>query len=91
VAWSIETSTSLREARDDFRHSMRSNIDLDRVWGRAFGQAADALLPYGIIIPPRMPERCPFTLDEILDDAFTYDSGVRKLYDLLTSPRPAQG
>jgi hypothetical protein len=83
VAWSIEASTSLREARDDFRESMRRNIDIDAVWGKAFRQAADALLPYGVIIPPRIPERCPSTLDEILDEAFTYDLALRKLYGLL--------
>src|SRR5918993_3808711 len=31
VAWSIETSNSLREARDDFRNSMREHIDMDTV------------------------------------------------------------
>jgi Domain of unknown function DUF29 len=33
VAWSIKTSNSLREARDDFRNSMREHIDMDTVWG----------------------------------------------------------
>jgi hypothetical protein len=90
VAWSIKTSNSLREARDDFRNSMREHIDMDTVWGKAFRQATDALLPYGVIIPPRIPGHCPFTLDEILDESFAYDPAIRKLYDLIGN-RPAQG
>jgi hypothetical protein len=90
VAWAVETSNSLREAREDYRPSMRQNIDMEAIWTSAFRQAADALLPFKVTIPPRLPERCPFTLDEILDDRFTYDSGVRTLYGLLTSPTPDQ-
>lgn len=86
AAWSVKTSNSLREARDDFRNSMRQSMDIDTVWSKAFRQAADALAPYKVTIPPRIPRTCPFTLDEILDDGFTYDSALRKLYDLLATP-----
>ena len=85
LAWSVETNTSLREARDDFRNSMRQNLDVDVMWTKAFRQAADALTPYRVVIPPRIPERCPFTLDDLLDESLTYDSAVRRLYDRLTA------
>jgi len=65
---------------------MRQNIDLDVVWHNAFKQAADAPTPYRIVIPPGVPQRCPFTLDEILDEAFTYDSALRQLYEPIISP-----
>lgn len=90
VAWGVETSNSLREAREDYRPSMRQNMDMEAIWRNAFRQASDALLPYKVTIPPRLPDRCPFTLDEMLDDGFTYDSGVRTLYELLTSPSADQ-
>jgi hypothetical protein len=86
LPWSIEASASLRDARQDFRPSVRRNIDLDVVWRNAFRQAADALTPYRIVIPPGVPQRCPFTLDEILDEAFTYDSALRQLYEPIISP-----
>jgi hypothetical protein len=85
-AWSSETAGFLDDARNDFRSSMRQHIDVDELWRRAFRRATIELKPYDVIIPPRIPERCPFTLDEILDEAFTYDLAVRKLHDLLTGP-----
>lgn len=91
LGWSVETSNSLREARQDFRNSMRQNIDMDSVWKNAFRQASDALLPYAVIIPPAIPAPCPFTLDEVLDEAFTYDSAVQRLYELLTDWRLRAG
>ena len=70
---------------------MRQNIDLDVVWHNAFRQAADALTPYRIVIPPGVPQRCPFTLDEILDEALTYDAALHKLYEpIYMSPSSAR-
>src|SRR3954463_164262 len=56
-------------------------LDVDVMWTKTFRQAADALTPYRVVIPPRIPERCPFTLDDLLDESLTYDSAVRRLYD----------
>jgi hypothetical protein len=39
-------------------------------------------------VPPGIPRTCPFTLDELLADDFTYDRAVERLYILLTSWRP---
>jgi hypothetical protein len=86
--WAAETGNSLREARGDFGNSMRPSIDMDEIWRKAFGYATDALTPYGVVIPPRIPEQCPFALDEILDESFTYDSAVRRLYDRLADDSP---
>lgn len=66
---------------------MRQNIDLDVVWRNAFRQAADAPTPYRIVIPPGVPQRCPLTLDEILDEALTYDAALHKLYEPIIGPR----
>lgn len=90
VAWSSEVMGFLDDARSDFRNSMRQNIDLDDVWQKAFRRAVNDLRLYKITIPPGIPERCPFTLDEILDEAFTYDFALAKLYEPLTGRGAAE-
>lgn len=77
MAWRIETRTALREARDDFLPSMRQHLDIDRIWERAFARAADALQPYGVRIPPGIPEQSPFRIDELLSPDFDHIEGVR--------------
>jgi hypothetical protein len=36
-------------------------------------------IPCGV--PPGLPARCPFTRDDLLSEAFTYETAVRRLYD----------
>jgi hypothetical protein len=76
LAWRGETRTALRDAREDFLPSMRQHLDLDRIWKRAFAEAVDALQPYGVRIPPGIPERSPFTLDALLSPDFDPTQGV---------------
>lgn len=79
-AWSIEADGFLDEARGEFKNSMRQQIDVDRAWQRAFRDAARELRPYGARIPPGLPHRSPFTLDEILDPSLFYEGAVRSLH-----------
>ena len=81
-AWSIETAGFLDDARSEFRNSMRSQIDVDRAWQRAFARACDELRPYGVLIPPGIPARSPFRLDDILAPSFTFDRAVTSLHEL---------
>ena len=83
-AWRGEVRIALGEARDDFRRSMRPHLDLDEIWRKAFRRAAARLEVYGIEVPPRIPQASPFTLDDLLDPAFQYDDGRRRLRDILT-------
>ncbi len=85
-AWSVETNNALLAARDDFCESMRRHLDIDQIWQKAFGQAANSLEPYGVIMPPRIPPASPFSLDEILDTAFNHETAVSKLHRRLTDP-----
>jgi len=82
-AWSIETGNFLQEARKDFRNSMRRKIDPDEVWSEAFERAARELLTYKRRIPPGVPAKSPFALDDLLAKSFDYETAVRRLYDLL--------
>ena len=76
MAWRVETRTALREARDDFLPSMRQHLDVDAIWKKAFAQAIDALQPYGVRIPPGIPERSPVRLEELLSPDFDHSQGV---------------
>lgn len=89
LAWAAETGACLGEARADYRPSMARIVDLDEAWRQAFRRAADELRPYGVTVPPGIPARCPFTLDEVLGEAFTYDLALRRLYEGLTGQSPA--
>ena len=84
-AWGVEVVGLLLEVRSDFRPSMRSLIDLDRAWLEGFRVASESVRGYRISIPPGIPATCPFTLDEILDEAFTFDAAVRRLHLLITN------
>ena len=79
-AWSIETDTFLDAARGDYRASMRQLIDVDRAWAGAFRHAMRELRPYSVRIPPGIPSRSPFSLEDLLDPAFSYDAAVRSLH-----------
>ena len=74
--WSAETDRFLIEARSDYRNSMRQLVDLDRAWRVAKQLAATDLKRYGISLPKELPDRCPFTLDELLDQGLTFEAAL---------------
>lgn len=82
------TFSGQSEAERDFSPSMRSRLDLDRLWREAFEQAMIEIPRRVLGVPPSIPRTCPFTLDELLAEDFTYDRAVERLYVLLTSWRP---
>jgi hypothetical protein len=82
-AWSVETGNFLDLARKDYRASMREKIDVDDLWQDAFRSASRELLTYKRRVPPGIPARSPFTLDELLAKSFDYETAVRRLYELL--------
>jgi Domain of unknown function DUF29 len=76
------------EAECDISATIRARLDLDRLWREAFDQAMTEIPRRVLGVPPGIPRTCPFTLDELLADDFTYDRAVERLYILLTSWRP---
>jgi hypothetical protein len=76
------------EAERDLSPTIRARLDLDRLWREAFDQAMTEIPRRVLGVPPGIPRTCPFTLDELLADDFTYDRAVERLYILLTSWRP---
>ena len=76
------------DAERDMSPTVRTRLDLDRLWREAFDQAM-AEIPRRVLgVPPGIPRACPFALDELLAEDFTYDRAVERLYILLTSWRP---
>lgn len=76
------------EAERDLTPTVRVRLDLDRLWREAFDQAMSEISRRILGVPPSIPRTCPFTLDELLAEDFTYDRAVERLYILLTSWRP---
>jgi len=79
------------EAEDDISPTIRVRLNLDRLWREAFEQAMSEIPRRGLGVPASIPRTCPFTLDELLAEDFTYDRAVERLYILLTSWRPKAG
>jgi hypothetical protein len=88
IRWSLETGRTQQNLQRYFTESMRPRIDLDRLWQEAFDMAMPVVAPEIVSVPPSIPQACPFTLDELLAEDFTYDRAVERLYVLLTSWRP---
>lgn len=64
--WRGETAGFLADARSRFTPSMRQRIDLSRLFRIALRQVRLGTEPGD---PPRaLPEACPFTLDELLNE-----------------------
>lgn len=75
-------------AERDLTPTIRARLDLDRLWREAFHQAVTEIPRRVLGVPPAIPHTCPFTLDELMAEDFTYDRAVERLYVLLTSWRP---
>ncbi len=82
------TFSGQSEAEGDLTPTIRARLDLDRLWREAFDQAMTEIPRRVLGVPPGIPRTCPFTLDELLADHFTYDRAVERLYILLTAWRP---
>jgi hypothetical protein len=82
------TLSGQTEAEWDMSATIRARLDLDRLWREAFEQAMTEIPRRVLGVPPGIPRNCPFTLDELFAEDFTYDRAVERLYVLLTSWRP---
>ena len=75
--WGAEASHFQASAASAFSPSMRRVLDVDKVWRNGRRAAGRYLSEAGM--PFAMPERCPFTLDQLLDDAFEMDTAVARV------------
>ncbi len=78
AGWRAEVGLHHAQALDHVSSSMRDKIDLPRLWQQALTYAGRALADYGEPdLPADLP--CPYTLDELLSDAFDVDAAVDRL------------
>lgn len=87
LRWRLASLDAGFTIRDCAVASVRSRLDLDGVWSEAFDAALPEVGPDLICgVPPGLPRTCPFGRDDLLDEAFTYELAVRRLYDNLMVP-----
>jgi len=73
--WTSDTIAFLGTVNRRFAPSMRQRIDLNALYRSAVRQTRPLIRVGGI----RLPDLCPFTLDELLDENAEVDSLVAKL------------
>ena len=86
-AWSIETEGFLDDVRVEYRPSMRQQVDVGRAWERATRDAARDLRRFGVAVAPGLARTSPFTLDDLLDPALTYETAIECLIRQQAEPR----
>jgi hypothetical protein len=73
--WTSETIAFLATVKRRFAPSMRQRIDLDALYRSAVRQTRPLIRLDKI----RLPDSCPYTLDELLDESAEVDSLAAKL------------
>ena len=63
--WAAAARSQLAEAHEDFRESMRKEINLRSLYRRAMRATKQQMLDEGSPATP-LPDQCPFSLDELL-------------------------
>ncbi|MBV9539048.1 MAG: DUF29 domain-containing protein [Acidisphaera sp.] len=63
--WRDEIRAFLHDVQRRFTPSMRQRLDLDALYDKAAERALAAAADFGVP-PPRLPQHCPFTLDQLL-------------------------
>lgn len=67
--WKKEIQTFWKQAHENAERSMRSRIDMDKIWQRACKQASNALEAFDRTLP-EVPRSCPYSFDDVLDQDF---------------------
>jgi hypothetical protein len=78
--WLVEIDQHRRDATRHFTNAMRQRIDLARTWTRARRAATTDLARFGEPVAP-LPDSCPFTLDELLDEDNAAEALLARLRD----------
>jgi len=76
--WRDEVQAFRHDVQRRFTPSMRQRIGLDDLYRKAAGRARTAMEDNGVA-PGPLPERCPFGLDELLNEGFGAAALVAKL------------
>lgn len=77
--WWVEVQRFRIDFQVSYLPSMRQRIDLEALWQKARRLVRQDLDPYQRTIGAGVPERCPFTLDELLEADLDRDEAVARL------------
>jgi Domain of unknown function DUF29 len=80
MQWRKETDGFLDQARDDYRKSMHQRLDVEALWKRAGRSAFRQLEGYVQFIPPGIVSTCPFSLEQLIDERFTFEHALRHMH-----------
>jgi hypothetical protein len=76
--WAEEVDRHQDEACHTHTAAMKHDLDLDRIWRRAVRRANKSFRHHDEPELPRTPA-CPFTLDELLSEAFDTDAAIAQV------------
>jgi hypothetical protein len=86
--WRKEVLIQHRAVRGDLKNSMMQLMSLDEIWDVAKARADAALDNHGDALVAELPERCPFSLDELLAEPFDVDEAASRLRAAGVATRP---
>ncbi|MGX7705936.1 DUF29 family protein [Methylobacterium sp. Gmos1] len=86
-SWRAEIVAFHATARRRYTRSMRQRVDWDALWHGAKATAAAELAVWGDKLAVGLPDRIPFTPEELVAEEFTLDWALLRLAAVLQNPR----
>ncbi|CAM3044415.1 DUF29 family protein [Methylobacterium mesophilicum] len=77
--WRIEIDAFLLRIAHEAKPSMRRLIDLDAAWRRGVADAAAGLAEYAVRVPRDLPQKCPFTYEDLTGGTLPVTALLEKL------------
>jgi hypothetical protein len=77
--WRTEATTLSIDLADAYARSMRRVIDMQSLWRKATKAADVTLQEHGATLSPDLPVECPYVLDDVLAEDFSFDAAVQRL------------
>jgi hypothetical protein len=83
--WRSEAIAFNFDLADRYARSMRQHIDMQSLWERSLKVAEAQLQEHGASLAKSIPTECPFLLDEVMAEAFDFDTAAKRLLSAQTS------
>jgi hypothetical protein len=77
--WRSEIELHHETLVGDLKSSMRQLVNLDRSWKAAKARAGAALVEHGDSLLAGLPQRCPFSLDDLVAEPFDVERALERL------------
>ena len=77
--WRTEATTFHFDMLDAYTPSMRRLIDMEKLWGRALKLADLGLSEHGSSGSAEVPAECPFSVEDLVAEEFSFDAALERL------------